>query len=343
MRVLLLPRERLFATTLLVLAPAAAGAVFLPQPVVEWTVDLPQNSGLLRGNSVAASPKNGGKVYAATAEGNLHIVTAETQQVQTYQPDLVPRADFVSCQTGVAVVETAGGNEYAVYAVTDTYSFQRRASRVIAVNSDGSQRWEVSISGTVVGTPLIGGARQDRIYVIHNDEDSDARRDLGYVTVIAVDGDFAAATATLPDPRRQSSPQPRGSFGPGTLRTVRTEEQGQVDVVFFAESRLNGFSESGSLYALVPSASYQELSGTGNASYEFLLISSDAMSAVTKPAVTANLDVFLGQYASTISGWTDRGGFSELLATGDWDTAATWSSELRQDRDNEESRTFLLL
>ena len=277
-------------------------AEYLPEPSLLWSFDLQRTT--KKGNAVVAK---GDRIFVTALDGSLHIVNQnELSNSIVYEP--TPMLDFaISCESGVAVVENDDGElEYVVYAVVDTPNdvFQGTTSRVLGVNVDGSLRWNVTIPGKAVGTPVVG--TNERVYMIHN-EPSNVDT-VGRISVL--DGVDGKVVATLPNNNNV------GPFGPATGRAV-TRDAETLDVILFGESRREGLSQNGAMYMLLPSDRFGELNGEGNESYDLITLTDSIRSVTTRPAVNQDAtEVFLAQQASRLSGWTGQDDLSGVLQNG---------------------------
>ena len=301
----------------LLLCAAAVHASLLDEPLQRWSVDLP--SGLQRGNALVAVSSS--RLVAATESGSLHVLDTDGNVLINYDPT---RNDPLTCTSGVAIQ----GN-LAIYSV---YNGGNDSSDVIAIDwTDGSIGWMVTVKGQAVGTPMLG---QNGVYVIHNLEGA------GHLSVL--EGWSV----------RQSFPAPEegdiGPLAPGALQTV----QG-FDVVVVAESRDDGFSESGRLYMLVeeeprgngPGAAPGAEPGTEAAqvnSYRWALASDFPRSSVTAPAFTADMEVFLPQQGGLLSAWVDKRDLSDVFSGNAQDVTPRWERFLAPDEDNSDARKLTL-
>lgn len=274
----------------------------------------------------------------------------------------------IDCRSGVSLHETYDGVQFAVYAITDVPLVQNRPmtynydtaemtfgggsdddeqndelrSRVIAVNPDGSLRWEVSLSGYVEGTPLLGQADSDKIYVSQNIPDDpttnvfdpDVYR--GRIVVIR-DNDAGRGEGGVEiTASKEGLPVP---YGPLTLQTVQIRGKTR-DVVFFAEDRGRGHVMAGGIYVLSPTDFYDLRKGRGNGAYELRTLSRWLRSSVTRPVVSADADslwaggvesrlaaVKLGSFVTSL-------GYQDMVDT-EWETVLSGSNR------NDTERKFI--
>mmetsp|Transcript_6506 Transcript_6506/g.18162 ORF Transcript_6506/g.18162 Transcript_6506/m.18162 type:complete len:765 (+) Transcript_6506:79-2373(+) len=213
----------------------------------------------------------------------------------SFQP-LTVEGRHSDCRSGVSLHQTDDGVKFAVYAVSDVPIVQSRTvtyddktaemtfvapgiededvkSRVVAVNADGTLRWEVTLAGYVEGTPLIGQADPTKVFVslnvpdvtVQNVYDPDFYR--GRVVVIneaGVEDGGVEVTAS-----KESQPVP---FGPLALRAVEVRGEPR-DIVFVTENRGIGHVPAGGIYVLTPTEEYDLRLGRGNGAYELRTLS----------------------------------------------------------------------
>jgi hypothetical protein len=299
-------QTNLCSLLVLLLLSAAATAFLLDAPASRWTHSLP--AGLTRGNAIVSYSAN--HLLVTTKVGSLHVLDASTGSVvMTYDPT---ESTPLQSTSGVAVYDDDDDTSMAVYSVTDGTS-----SLVIAIRlTDGSVGWEVSVPGIAVGTPLVGTSA---VYVVHNTVNG-----LGQISVIPFSSPQQVA-ASFPDDNDKKNEV--GPFGPGVLQTIDGR-----DVVVVAESLNDGFSESGNLFMLV-----QEDSPAAALQYKLRLASAYPRSAVARPAMTENLEVFLGQQGSVMSAWVGKNDVSGVLS-GAEDVTPRWEKYLEEDREDDNAR-----
>jgi hypothetical protein len=235
----------------------------------------------------------------------------------------------MSCHGGLAFY----GDDLVVYAVTespvsstgdDSYdaSTQLATSQILGVRvRTGTLAWSVSVGGIVVGTPWIS---QNHAYVVRNTAAN------GYVTVLEIgaNGKDAAAVATIPDPAAGSA-SALGWLGPlaGHAVTLNGADRDVVVVALASSpdatsgesSNSNGNGggnnngpnnnnnnqgntvSQGGLYAVVPSADYDSLSGQTADAYDLRIISSYPL-LTDLPPVFDGTSVYLA-HQGRLSGW----------------------------------------
>jgi len=270
-------------------------------------------------NHAAATSTSSNERMDETGMGGVDIVATKA-----FEPVPLPNR-HIDCRSGVSLHETKDGVQFAVYAITDvpivqnrpmSYNYQTAEmtfggssastnsgsigedgalrSRVIAVNPDGSLRWQVSLAGYVTGTPLIGQADSDKIYVSQNVPDDASTNSL-------FDPDFYRGRIVVV--RDNNAGQGEGGveitaskegslsvpYGPLTLQTVQIRGK-ERDVVFFAEDRGEGHVMAGGIYVLSPTEFYDLRVGRGNGAYELRTLSRWLRSSVVRPVVSDDGD-----------------------------------------------------
>lgn len=352
-------RSLLLCALSLLLATANAQSSAANEATVEWTLQLPSNgggggggsnSGLVKGNAVAEV--NDELLAVTTVTGELHIVSKHNggaddnasknsnNNVTTFTPDPVSGLDVMNCTSGVVVV--VGSNSSSdttttllVYAVVDTDSNKRvpSSSRVLGVTTTGRLAWNVTVAGVIVGTPVYSFANKN-LYIIHNAAVSNSGVEAGIVTVLQLssgnDGSDAPTVATtLPS---QSTGRP---FGPAAaVVTTTTAEWKKKDFVFFADA---GTDNRGALFVVT---------GSKNDKYDFTIASAVIGRSTSAPAVSAALEVYLGQESSTLIAWQD--GEAAALLTGGSSSGGspvypTWGYPLQADPNNSIAREYILI
>jgi hypothetical protein len=350
-------------------------AELLQTPTLQWSLELGGSRTLGRGNTVQVWRDH---VFVTAADASLHILDkAVGSTTAVFEGPSSP----ATCQSGVAIVQEEGTpseappaaennngpnnnaqateapsatpsvstitkmKPYLVYAVTiESTDTTPTSSRVVAVNIDNAtERWSVSVPGTIVGTPVVGKSGR-LIYVSHREVTTES--EAGFLSVIAVNETHTSAqlTATLAPPDNRIAP-----LGPPALRQLSTQggsgatASGNGDFVAVAESLGDGLVSEGALYVLVPSAEWESLGGLGDASYEWKVVSQDVwrFSAVAAPTFVDD-SIFIGGTAAIIAGWTDQSDISTILGGQDADLAPEWILQLRQNNENEESRKFCI-
>jgi hypothetical protein len=167
-------------------------------------------------------------------------------------------------------------------------------SRIVAVNPDGTLKWLVSLSGYVVGTPVIG-VDGTNIYVSHNIRNSSGDYE-GFITVI-LGSKGVVLYSELQEADRI------GPYGP-LANTVGTDGS---DLVMWADSSSDGYASSGgTIFMLVQS---QNSSGL-----EVKSFSNSTFTSVTKPAFL-NTSMWMGGHESRLAAWIIDGGSQEELPT----------------------------
>jgi len=285
-------------------ASVVVHASFLAQPKLIWTYLIP-GSGQLggpsfrKGNSVSFYDDTNA-VYATSDDGSLHIIYPEESFV--FQPPAVA-SSFTECRSGVAFSPSG----IAVYAVIDVPAGTafvaadgsvgtggEATSRIVAVNPDGTLKWLVSLSGYVVGTPVIG-VDGTNIYVSHNIRNSSGDYE-GFITVI-LGSKGVVLYSELQEADRI------GPYGP-LANTVGTDGS---DLVMWADSSSDGYASSGgTIFMLVQS---QNSSGL-----EVKSFSNSTFTSVTKPAFL-NTSMWMGGHESRLAAWIIDGGSQEELPT----------------------------
>ena len=281
--------------------------------------------------------KDGDNHGAPTGNGNQRLDErgmggVDTDATVTFKPSPIP-GRHIDCRSGVSLHETDDGVQFAVYAIADvpivqgrsmSYNYQTAEmafggsdqdssnndgkseqlwSRVIAVNSDGSLRWEVSLAGYVEGTPTIARADSDKIYVSQNipDEASTSLFDpdvyRGRVIVIRDNNAGKGEGGVEITASKEALPVP---YGPLALQTVQIRGKAR-DVVFFAEDRGEGHVMAGGIYTLSPTEFYDLRVGRGNGAYELRTLSHWLRSSISRPVVSDDGDgLWVGGAGSTL-------------------------------------------
>ena len=208
-------------------------------------------------------------------------------------------------------------------------------SRVIAVNTDGSLRWSITIDGYAEGTPQVG-VKGDKIYINHNvpNNNNNAPQNtgpnaaanepdlFGQITIIDDNGGNAVIAATR-------TPSEKAPFAPLSLGSMRREDDDTViDVAIWSENWDDGYTERGNIHALFPSERFDALNGIGRGAYELQVISPFGRSAVTRPVISPGLNgLWVGGTASTISGWT-RASSPQSVLGGSFVFGPSWEESL---------------
>lgn len=310
-----------------------ADATFLSRPSLRWKYDLPRGSTttssreenrITRDNAVVVS-HDGSRVFITDADGFLHILRTGDLQRSSYFAPPVLAASVTAGASGVSLRETANGVDFAVYAVMDVLS-QTISSRVIAVDKDGTMRWSVSVPGRAVGTPYISGDGS-RVYVVHNlvsAIDTIFKEDYGQVSVILTKGSSAQIVASLP--RNETS---LGPFGPPTFRSV-TNGADVTDLLLVAESNSTSlFSGSrGGLHLLVPSSSFDQLQGLGDASYDLRVVSTYPYLSGLRPAISTDGNSCYFAHQGRLSGWDNDRDISGVVSGDTADLFPNWDRVL---------------
>jgi hypothetical protein len=312
------------------------------------------NGALHMGGSSSTTVSSSGKAKRSS----WTFAPNATQASSASDAEAAATTMVTSCRSGVAFF----GDEVVVYAVTerpisntgddsDDVSTQLATSQVYGVRrSNGRLAWSVSVGGTVVGTPWVS---QNHVYVVRNTATN------GYVTVLEVSdgGKDATAIATIPDPAAGTA-SALGWLGPlaGRPVTLNGKEQDVVVVARASSPDANngnlGDSDGGGggpndnnqdntdtqggLYAVVPSADYDSLSGRTADAYDLRIISSYPL-VTDLPPVFDGTSVYLAHQAR-LSGW--EGADQDLSTVFDGtnqDRSPTWEMR-RSDGDSAPGR-----
>lgn len=291
----------IFVLLVLATATTTTNAVYLTKPTVEWTVAL--SDGLLQGNAVVNV--NDQLLAATTTSGALHFVSKTTTNgtaahaTMTFTPNAVSGMDATACASGIIVINNTNvsdhnGTVLLLYVVVDTDSTKTNApsSRILAVTTTTAKNnhtatipklvWSVTLPGTVAGTPVLS-QMNNILYVVHNTAQGNVEQ--GVVTVLQWKDAVTTPTVvkTLPS---QSTGVPFAAPAP-VVTTAAAE-----DVIFFGQA---GFGSPGALFAV-----------TGNnGKFNFITAYSAIATTNAAPAVSAALEVYLGQADSTVVGWTN--------------------------------------
>ena len=297
-------------------------AQLLPEPNVRWTHMLGTGTsigrGLRKGNAVVAH-KDGQMVFATADDGSLHILRTELVDGSisldnsiVFEPPVV-EGKYTTCRSGVVLVdedEEAAKPEYLVYAVIDNIEevdSGTSSSRLLAVNLDGSLRWSLDVDGVIQGTPIVGHNGQ-AVYVAHNAVTATLPK--GKLSVVLINDDAPTITSS------KSSWNPAAPFGPPS-HAIGFDNSlgGEHDIIAIAESWGEGFLQQGSIHLLVPSSLFADAGGVGEDSYELRLASAYSLSAVARPALSADgSSLWIAAQASNIAGWTGNRDLSQVLS-----------------------------
>jgi hypothetical protein len=274
-------------------------------PLWQWTTSaqgtiahrLPGRIG--RGNAVLTGTSSDTVVIVTTENGQLHAVDLEANVTNTYTPEPWNEDSTTvawRCESGAGQLAAAGNLYYAIVAAQSDDNDASLGSRVLVVQEPSSydKEWRlqasIDIEGDIVGTPVLGS---HYLYVVHNvPEENDPTTSVGRITLI--DTERYALVTTLPYTQESTG----RAFG---APAVQTSAQG-IDLVVWGEYRPN--EEQGGLYALVVPEDDQ---------FTITLVSESASSAVAAPAISQQLDVYLGQYAGFLLGWTGSANLQALL------------------------------
>ena len=308
--------------------------------------------------------KDGPKHGATVADGKWQDETGfgGVADIVAFQPTPI-EGRRIDCRSGVSLHETDDGDHFAVYAVSDVPIVQNQPmayndetaemifiasgieeedveSRILAVNSDGSLRWEVSLSGYVEGTPLIGQADPTKVYVslnvpdeaVGNVYDPDVYR--GSVVVLNEAGAEAGGVEVTAS--KQSQPVP---FGPLALRMV--EIRGQTrDIIFATENRGGGHVLAGGIYVLSPTEEYDLRLGRGNGAYELRTLSRWLRSSIAPCVISADGDkLYAGGAGSSLAAF-DLGTFVTSIGEKEM-IEAKWEGTISASIRNDTQRKFL--
>jgi hypothetical protein len=267
---------------------------------------------LQKGNAVVAS-QDGVHIFATTSDGSLHIINRNNVSppiTTLFEPSTVGNGSN-SCHSGISVVNDGTENTYLVYAVVGASE-----SRVFAVDMIGILKWEVSVEGKIIGTPLVS---DKAIYISRNTEDS------GFISILLLTDGAPELTASL-EPTKGKAP-----LGPLTLSSTDG-----MDMVAVAESWEDGYGTTGNIYTIIESDNYETLGGKGEDSYNILHVSSWPYSAVTRPVVM-NSALWLAGAASNIAGWREKD-ISKVLAGKKEDVWPKWEAQLSVSQVDEDQR-----
>mmetsp|Transcript_26546 Transcript_26546/g.53897 ORF Transcript_26546/g.53897 Transcript_26546/m.53897 type:complete len:332 (+) Transcript_26546:2401-3396(+) len=289
----------------------------LLEPSIRWSRRL-NGCGTLsdasprKGNGVVAS-QSGQHVWITDDEGTLHILDAtnSTSDEILFKPPAV-ETKRIESRSSVTLSQNETGVDYAVYAVVDVSTSDdptddsMTSSRIIAVYGGGGLlgelKWNATVKGIVTGTPQIGsGGNTTTIYVTHNVNNR------GYLSVFSNEGNKTTLI---------SSDKP---FGPVTVFTF-----GGKDELYWGESGDSGYSDSGRVYQIAPSA-WLTNSSTND------ITTSTIVPPVIWRGERKRSRIWLGGKSSTIHGWTDGRPLSDV---------PTWSKQLGKSLRNESFRKF---
>ena len=286
----------------------------LLEPSIRWSRRL-NGCGTLsdasprKGNGVVAS-QSGQHVWITDDEGTLHILdpTNSTSDEILFKPPAVEMRRIES-RSSVTLSQNETGVDYAVYAVVDVPTSDdptgnMTSSRIIAVYGGGGLlgklKWNATVEGIVTGTPQIGsGGNTTTIYITHN------VKNRGYLSVFSNEGNKITRT---------SGEKP---FGPVTVFTF-----GGEDELYWGESGGGGYSDSGRVYQIAPSASLTNASN-------YITTSTIVPPVIWRERKRTRM--WLGGKSSTIHGWTDGRPLSGV---------PTWSKQLEKSLRNESFRKF---
>ena len=239
------PRRRIPELLGLCLNLALRHSNSLSIPSTLWEYQLEASgtisSGSVRhGNGVIAA-QDESSLWVTTDDGYLHLLTnLEPSNITeiVYKPlSLTDRQ--TESRSNAQLYEQDGHVVYGVYAILDVGD--TISSRIIAVNSEGLQRWQVIIDGIAMGTPQIGVDGR-RIYVTHNTGDDYLA---GKLTMIE-DNVFGVSISTeipLQGAGGFGFADIQAPFGPASISTADGK-----DSVYWGESWNDGTASFGTLY-----------------------------------------------------------------------------------------------
>jgi len=317
---------------------------------VKWTYDLPPSitslgdqRRVIRGNAVQVS-QDGGRVFVTERDGGVHVVrTGDVSRSTGFHP-VTQNGVTTSCSSGVALQESKGSVEYAVYAVVDTNDATGATrSRVMALDKDGVLIWTVSLNGSVVGTPYIS-ADGTRIYVVNNEPNSDGAMRGGISVIRLLQDDTATpgasrtaqVTATIRQTDDGDAPMP---FGPPTAVSVR-QGANTKDVIFVA---VGDYAETAGAragaYVLVPSDSFDRLGGQGEEAYSLRLVSDYPLPALVRPTVNSAATNLYLAHGNRLTGWDEGQNIARVIDGGSEDVFPEWEQRFQGPDDNEDART----
>jgi hypothetical protein len=317
--------------------------------------------GIRYGNGLV--PHNdGSKIVVTTDDGSLHIVrtTTPVRTLAVYEP-AVTEDFYTACRSKPTIIykeqqsqaaavsssSSSSSSDYIVYAVIDTpiasgievgddglveptnkANTGTIRSRVLAVNMDGTIKWDVQVLGVIQGDVVVG--RNDALYVSHN------INDIGHLSVIMANEntDAASVVATV----TSADTAPNGPFGPPALH----QDESSGDVVFVAESWGQGYVEGdGGLYMLSTTSEFEDTGGIGNESYQLQRISSWPYSSIVPPLVDGN-SIFLGASGGVLGAWTgnERNDLSGIQSGRVDEIDPRWVYAGERNWRNESQRTF---
>ena len=308
--------------------------------------------------------KNGPNHGAMIADGKWQDETGfgGVADIVAFQPTPI-EGRSIDCRSGVSLHEADDGDHFAVYAVSDVPIAQNQPmayndetaemifiasaieekdveSRILAVNSDGSLRWEVSLSGYVEGTPLIGQADPTKVYVslnvldaaVDNVFDPDFYR--GSVVVLNEAGAESGGVEVTAS--KQSQPVP---FGPLALRMVEIRGQPR-DIIFAVENRGGGHVLAGGIYVLSPTEEYDFRLGRGNGAYVLRTLSRWLRSSIAPCIISADGDKLYAAGAVSSLAAFDLGSFVTSIGEKEM-IEAKWEKTISASIRNDTQRKFL--
>ena len=109
-----------FIEALFLLSLAFVDAQYLSEPAVRWTYQLPgsgtlSDRGVRRNNAVVLS-YDGSTVFVTADDGSLHIIKPENLANSIVVDAPSEQNAYTECRSGVAISETGGTVNFAVYA-----------------------------------------------------------------------------------------------------------------------------------------------------------------------------------------------------------------------------------
>ena len=213
-------------------------------------------------------------------------------------------------------------------------------SRILAVNSDGSLRWEVSLSGYVEGTPLIGQADPTKVYVSLNVLDAAVDNvfdpDFYRGSVVVLNDAGAESGGVEVTASKQSQPVP---FGPLALRMVEIRGQPR-DIIFAVENRGGGHVLAGGIYVLSPTEEYDFRLGRGNGAYVLRTLSRWLRSSIAPCIISADGDKLYAAGAGSSFAAFDLGSFVTSIGEKEM-IEAKWEKTISASIRNDTQRKFL--
>ena len=122
-------------------------------------------------------------------------------------------------------------------------------------------------------------------------------------------------------------------LGPPAVQSIAKR-----NIVVVAENDEGGFERDGAVYMVIPSSEYANLNGQTEEAYDFVLLSNSARSALAKPLLTENGELYLAQQASVLSAWLDERDLAYVAEGELTDMDTSWVEQFPRNDDDGDTR-----